>query len=49
MDSIIPTILCTGLSDTINEEKAKRIDIRAYAMKPLVMGEIAKTIRDVLD
>ncbi|MCD6298757.1 MAG: PAS domain S-box protein [Deltaproteobacteria bacterium] len=47
--SDIPIILCTGYSIHINEDKAKRIGIRAFAMKPIVLNEIANTIRTVLD
>ena len=47
--SDIPIILCTGFSHTINEEKAKAIGIRKFIMKPVVMREMALTIRDVLD
>ncbi len=45
----IPIILCTGYSELINEEKAKANGIRAFVMKPVVLGEIANTIRMVLD
>ena len=47
--SDIPIVLCTGFSEMIDEEKAKAIGIRAFVMKPLVMNELAKTIRKVLD
>ncbi len=45
----IPIILCTGFSDQIDEKKAKAIGISAYVMKPIVMRQIANTIREVLD
>jgi CheY-like chemotaxis protein len=45
----IPIILCTGFSERISEEKAKEMGIRAFAMKPLVMRDLAETVRDVLD
>lgn len=45
----IPVILCTGYSERISEEKAKGMGIRAFAMKPLLMRDLAKTIRKVLD
>ena len=45
----IPIILCTGYSEQIDEKKAMRMGIRAYVMKPIVMSEIANTIREVLD
>ncbi|MEE8397668.1 MAG: response regulator, partial [Desulfobacterales bacterium] len=47
--SDIPIILCTGHSDSIREDEAKAMGIKAFVMKPITMGEIAGTIRDVLD
>ncbi|MFH1350835.1 MAG: CHASE2 domain-containing protein [Pseudomonadota bacterium] len=45
----IPIILCTGFSERITEKKAKAIGIREFVMKPLVMRDLAKTIRKILD
>ena len=45
----IPVIICTGHSALIDEERAKQLGIAAYIMKPIIMTEIAKTIRKVLD
>jgi len=45
----IPIILCTGYSERITEEKATAMGIRGFLMKPLVMEQIAKTIRNILD
>ncbi|MBN1906937.1 MAG: PAS domain S-box protein [Deltaproteobacteria bacterium] len=45
----IPVILCTGYSDKINEEIAHKIGVRAFVMKPVIMKNLAETIRDVLD
>jgi ABC-type amino acid transport substrate-binding protein/signal transduction histidine kinase/CheY-like chemotaxis protein len=45
----IPIILCTGFSENINAAKAKEIGIREYLMKPVVMKELADTVRKVLD
>ena len=45
----IPIILCTGYSELINEEKAKAAGIREFVMKPLVMRDLAETVRKVLD
>ena len=45
----IPIILCTGYSDKIDENKSKDIGIRAYVMKPMILRDIAGTIREVLD
>ena len=45
----IPIIICTGFSEHITEEKAKAMGIREFAMKPLVMKELAKAVRSALD
>jgi len=45
----IPVILCTGYSEQITEQSARQLGIREYVMKPLVMRDIANTIRKVLD
>ena len=45
----IPVILCTGFSDKIDETKAKESGISSFIMKPIIMYEMAKTIREVLD
>ena len=45
----MPVILCTGFSEIIDEEKARETGIKAFVMKPIVMSEIANTIRKVLD
>lgn len=44
----IPVILCSGYSDSISEDKARAMGIRAFVMKPISMVEIANTIREVL-
>ena len=45
----VPIILCTGFCGQITEENAKEIGIKEFAMKPLVMEDLAKTIRKVLN
>ena len=45
----LPIILCTGFSETITEETAKRIGIKAFILKPIVMSDLAETMRKVLD
>ena len=45
----IPIILCTGFSEKVTAEKAKAIGIKEYVMKPIIMKEMATTIRQVLD
>ena len=44
-----PIIMCTGFSHLVDADKAKAAGIRAFAMKPLTKGEVARTIRKVLD
>ncbi len=45
----MPIILCTGHSDTVSPEKAHTLGIKAFVMKPVVSGDLARTIRRVLD
>ena len=45
----IPIILCTGFSTKIDDRKAGAMGIRAFVLKPMVIREIASTIRKVLD
>ena len=47
--SDIPVIICTGHSSLIDEEKAKKLGIAGFVMKPVSMATIAKKIRKVLD
>jgi PAS domain S-box-containing protein len=44
----LPIIICTGFSELVNSDIIKEIGIRALVMKPIVIEEIAHTIRDVL-
>jgi len=45
----IPIILCTGYSAVITEKKAKGVGIREFVMKPLVLRDLAVTVRRVVD
>jgi two-component system cell cycle sensor histidine kinase/response regulator CckA len=45
----IPIILCTGFSELITEDEAKRLGIEEFLMKPLFLREIALAVRRVLD
>ncbi len=45
----IPIILCTGFSESIDAAKARAIGIRGYLTKPVVLKELAETVRKVLD
>jgi CheY-like chemotaxis protein len=47
--SDIPVILCTGYSKKLSEESAAGIGIKAFAYKPIVKADLAKTVRKVLD
>ena len=44
----IPIILCTGFSEQIDEREANKMCISAFVMKPIVMRDMARTIREVL-
>lgn len=45
----IPIIICTGHSDHLTEERAWKLGIRAFVMKPYLIQDLAKTVRKVLD
>lgn len=45
----IPVILCSGYSKKLTDEDIDRIGIKAFAYKPMVKAEMAKTVRKVLD
>ena len=45
----IPVILCTGFSERINNQVAKDMGIRKLLIKPIMLGKLANTIRQVLD
>jgi len=47
--SDIPVILCTGYSERISKEKAHAIGIREFVLKPIIMSDLAVTVRKVLD
>ncbi len=42
-------IICTGYSETLNEERAKEIGFSAFILKPLIIKELARLIRRILD
>lgn len=47
--SEVPIVLCTGFSDTVSDEKEADRLIDAFLMKPIVMGQLAITLRHLLD
>jgi PAS domain S-box-containing protein len=47
--SDIPVLLCTGFSETMSEKNAASMGIRGFLLKPVVMEDLARKIREVLD
>jgi len=45
----MPTILCTGFSEKIDEARAKEIGVRQYINKPFDSHELSRLVRKVLD
>lgn len=45
----IPILLCTGFSETMTEAKIKFLGIKGVLLKPIIIKDLAKKIRDVLD
>jgi CheY-like chemotaxis protein len=45
----IPIIVCSGFSESLNEENFKSQEIDAFLMKPVLKTNLFKTIRQVLD
>ena len=45
----IPIILASGFSYAVDASAAQTAGIRAFVMKPLTKGELARTLRKVLD
>ena len=45
----IPVILCTGYSKKVSNESAAEIGVKAFAYKPIIKADLAKTVRNVLD
>ena len=45
--SDIPVILCSGYSKKINDETASEIGVKAFANKPILIADLAKTVRKV--
>jgi PAS domain S-box-containing protein len=46
--SNIPVILCTGYSEKITRKRASEMGIQSFLMKPLVMRDLATTVRQAL-
>jgi PAS domain S-box-containing protein len=44
----LPVILCTGYSQALDQERARKIGIKAFVMKPILINEIAVAVRKAL-
>lgn len=47
--SDLPIIICTGFSDLVSEKMCEDIGIKGFLMKPIIMSEMTKEVRRVLD
>ena len=45
----IPILLCTGYSKSMTDEKTKSLGIKGFIEKPIVIKDLARKIREVLD
>ncbi|HEX2967347.1 MAG TPA: response regulator [Syntrophorhabdaceae bacterium] len=45
----IPILLCTGHSDAVSPEAARKAGIKEFLMKPLGKEDLATTLRKILD
>ena len=45
----IPVVICTGYSERLFDESIRTIGISAFVMKPLLMAQLARAIREALD
>jgi len=45
----IPIVLCTGFSHTMSEEKADRLGVKGFLMKPVNGAALAKTLQELLE
>jgi PAS domain S-box-containing protein len=44
----VPIILCTGFSETVDEDRAKMLGIQAFIMKPINMRDLSVTVSRIL-
>jgi CheY-like chemotaxis protein len=45
----LPIIICTGFSRSVTPEKAREIGVKGFLMKPIVLTELAKKVKQVLE
>ena len=48
IDDNVPILLCSGYSDAVTVDEAKRAGIRRFLAKPLEMNKLAATIKEAL-
>ena len=49
IDIYQPICKFTGFSETMSEEKATSLGIKGFLLKPVVIKDLARKIREVLD
>lgn len=47
-DPNVPIILCTGYSDTLNQQQALNLGIKKFMTKPMQLGEIMSSVENLL-
>lgn len=45
----LPVVLCTGFSESIDQEQALDLGVREFVMKPVLMADLARAVRRALD
>jgi two-component system cell cycle sensor histidine kinase/response regulator CckA len=45
----VPVILCSGYSEHLTGKQLRETGIRSFLMKPLLIGDLATTVRRILD
>ncbi|MDO9040887.1 MAG: PAS domain S-box protein [Desulfocapsaceae bacterium] len=48
LNPAMPVVLCTGFSDIMDEDKAKRMGIDGYLLKPVIKSQLAQTIYEIM-
>jgi PAS domain S-box-containing protein len=45
----LPVIICTGYSESMTPQERQKLGIKGFALKPILMEQIASLIREILD
>ncbi|MDP3694531.1 MAG: response regulator, partial [Desulfocapsaceae bacterium] len=48
LNPAMPVVLCTGFSDIMDEDKAKRMGIDGYLLKPVIKSQLAQIIHEIM-